>query len=151
MNKQMNSTKATLSSIEKYLEELVAKFPKMPDKGAGIVVSIAPWLTVLSLIMLVPVILALFGMSAFVPFTMMAGVSYGYGVIVSGIGSVIIFILYATALSGLFNRQKAAWDKLFLAYLVGLAMDVINFQLGSLIIGGAVGAYILFSVKKYYK
>lgn len=152
MKKQTNSPMDAVSNIESYLEELVAKFPKMSEKLGEIIVSIAPWLTILSLIMLVPAILAIFGMGDFFgPLTMMSGVSYGYSIVISSIGSIVTFILYAMALSGLFKRQNSAWTKMFWAYLVSLIVNLLNFELGNLIIGGLVGAYVLFSVKKYYK
>lgn len=152
MKNQTSSPKDILANIESYLEELVEKFPKMSDKAAEIIVSISPYGAILGLIILIPAVLALFGMSAFLsPFAMMAGAGFGFSMITSSISSIALIILYGMAIPGLFKRQKSAWEKIYWAYLVGLVINIINFEVVGFIIGGLVGAYILFSVKKYYK
>jgi hypothetical protein len=152
MKNQTSSPKDILASIESYLEELVEKFPKMSDKVSEIIVSISPWGAILGIIMLVPVVLALFGLSAFLsPFAMMAGAGVGFSMITASISSIILIVLYGMAIPGLFKRQKAAWDKMYWAYLIGLVVNIVNFEVVGFVIGGLVGAYVLFSVKKYYK
>jgi len=152
MKNQTSSPKDILANIESYLEELVEKFPKMSDKAAEIIVSISPWGAILGITMLIPVVLTLFGLNAFLsPFAMMSSVGFGFSMITSSIGSIALIILYGMAIPGLFKRQKSAWEKMFWAYLIGLIVNIINFEIVGFIIGGLVGAYILFSVKKYYK
>lgn len=104
------------------------------------------------LVVTIPAILLAFGLGALVaPFAFLgglqAGVSFGFGMIFG----VVVLVLEALAIPGLFGRKRSAWNLLFYATLIGAVQNVLSFNLGGLVIGTLVSLYFLFQVKSYYK
>jgi len=124
------------------------KAPALPTKFKEILVKIAPWLSLISIAFSVPAILALIGISAsFSRYGM-----YGYGVTSSWfwIFSAAIIVLNILALPGLFKPSKSGWMFSFYAVLVSGLSNLVMMNIGGLIIGLAIGFYILFQIKPYY-
>lgn len=82
--------------------------------------------------------------------------------VISVAALVIQGILMAMAISPLKAMNKKGWDKLFLSYLVGaiatIVSIVINFNIVTFVFSAAfslvflaIGAYVLFETKKYFR
>lgn len=137
-------------TLETYL---VDKAPyQLPSKAKEAIVTYGPWITLILLIMALPAILFAFGIgSIFAPFAFLgginAGVSYGFGLIFS----VVVLVVEAVAIPGLFKRKAGAWRLMYYATLLRGVQNLISFNLGGLIIGTLISLYILFQIKEYYK
>ena len=74
------------------------------------------------------------------------GFSYTLGLVFS-LGQIILELF---AIPGLFKRQAKAWRLMFYSSLIYLVGQLISFNLGSVILGGAISFYFLFQVKSKY-
>jgi len=157
-DKKANDFNSLLGTLEKTLNEYLGqKAPQLPKAWKEIIVKFAPYLAVIGVILSIPAILALFGLGTMLaPLGMMGAVAagrpfLGAGYIISIVFLVIVLILEAMAIPGLFNRTKPGWTYLYYATLVGAIQNIITFNIGGLLIGTLLGLYILFQVKEYYK
>jgi len=148
-----NDFTSTLSQLETTLDEyLVKKAPEIPKKWKELIVKVAPWITVVLMVLAVPAVLALVGIGAALsPFAFLAGPVGGLGYVFSLFLTVIAIVLEAMAIPGLFNRTRKGWQYVYWATLVGAVQNIISFNLAGLLIGTLLGLYILFQVRSYYK
>lgn len=145
--------KSYLSQLEGLLETyLVKKAPALPTNIKEAVVNFAPWVTLVLMILTIPLVLAIFGLGAILaPFSFLGGVHVGVNYFVSFALSAVSLVMEALAIPGLFKKSQGGWKMVYYATLVGVLQNVINFNLGGLIIGSLLGLYLLFQVKSYYK
>lgn len=130
--------------LDLYLNQ---KAPKLPQGLKNFIVKATPWLVVLSLILAVPAILALFGFGyMFGGYGMMYGYgSYGF----MGIIVVAIAVLQLMALPSLFHQKMKGWTLLFYLTALSFAASILSFDAQG-IIGGVLGLYILFQIRSLY-
>lgn len=145
--------KTYLTKLDSILDEyLVKKAPSLPVNVKDFIVTVIPYLTVIFLIMALPLILGLIGISAFtLPFAFVAGVGTGFSYVASMIVTVITVVLEIMALPGLFKRQKRSWMLLYYVALIGGISNILSLNLWGLVIGTGLSLYILFQIKSYYK
>lgn len=145
--------KSIISQLDTTLEEyLVKKAPAIPANIREIIVKIAPWLTLIGVIMSIPAVLAVLGLGAMMaPFAFLGGMSTGAVFSISIVFLVITIILEALAIPGLFSRSRKGWDMLFYATLVSAVSSIVTFNIVGLIIGTLISLYLLYQIKGYYK
>lgn len=155
MASQQMSLKGSLGQLETVLDEYFGKkAPALPANIKEILVKIAPYLTLLGVILAVPALLSLFGMGAFLsamPYggRAMMGVGYNYYM---GIGFLIIMtVMEALAIPGLFARTRQGWNWIYYSTLVNVVSMAVSLNIVGLIIGTVIGMYLLFQVRTYYK
>lgn len=146
------SLKATLAQLETTLDlYLVKKAPALPDNIKEIIVKIAPWLTIVGLVLSIPALLALLGLSAVVmPLAAVTMARGGFDYVAGIVFLVAILALEAFALPGLFGRKKQGWNLIFYSVLLSAVQSLLSFNLFGLIIGTLIGLYVLFQVRSYY-
>ncbi|MFA6005423.1 MAG: hypothetical protein WC775_02955 [Patescibacteria group bacterium] len=131
---------------------LVKKAPTIPKAWKEMIVSFSPWLTVIMLVLLLPVVFAIFGLSMFaMPFAYMGGFRAGTGFIVSWVFSIVTLVLYGLAIPGLFKRQKKAWTFMYYAALITAVENLVSFNIAGFVVGTLISMYVLFQIKEYYK
>jgi hypothetical protein len=123
------------------------KAPALPTKAKEVIVKIAPWLSLVMVVLAAPAVLALIGFGGYVGRYAIYG-SYGGGWY--WIFAAATIVLNILALPGLFKPSKSGWMFSFYAVLVGGVQNIVMMNLGGLIIGLAIGFYILFQIKAYY-
>ncbi len=149
------STNTALSTTMNKLEEffhkyLVVKAPVLPTNIKDVLVAVAPWLTLIMVILSLPVILGAIGLSAlFAPFGLMAGVSTSFGI--TTVILLVVIVLEALSIPGLFNKTKLGWKLLYYATLVSAVYSLFNRDIIGLIFGTLLSLYILFQIRSYYK
>lgn len=128
---------------------LVKKAPfQIPDNAREWIVKFGPWITVVLLILLLPLLLVALGIGAvFVPF---GGVGYAAGFGIMTIVLIVELGLMIAALPGLFARKMAGWTLLFYSQLVGIVYNVFTGSVVSGLLMGLIGLYILFQVRTKY-
>lgn len=141
-----------LKTAEVELDKIfVGKVPALPDNVKEIIVKLAPWFAVISMILMLPLILAFLGLGAVVmPFSYLGGLHAGFSYTLSLISSVILIVIELMAIPGLFKRQEKAWRLMFYSTLISLVEQLFSFNLGGLVIGGAISFYFLFQVRSKY-
>ena len=151
------SGKATFNQLETMLDEYLGKkAPAMPDNIKDTIVSFAPYIAIIGIVLSLPAILAILGIGAMMgPFTAFMGASYlaSYGVLyyVGVVGLIISAVLDGLAINGLFKRSMGAWRLMYYSALVSFVTSILQGSFASAIIGGIIGLYILFQVKNKYK
>jgi len=145
--------KSSLADLQNVIEEyMVKKAPGIPENIKEIIVKFSPWVTVVLMVMMAPIILGVLGLSTFLmPFSYLGGIGYGFSHSLSLILTVIILVMEAIALPGLFKRAKSAWQMMFYVSLVSIVSGLFSGGLVNMIISTLVGWYILFQIKSYYK
>ena len=142
----------SLKQLEDLLYEYFGKkAPAMPEGLKEFIVKFGPWITLVMMIMLLPLILAFLGIGAvLMPFSFIGGINAGFNHSVSFIFSIIILVIEAIALPGLFKRQIGAWRLMFYISLLNAVSSVISMNIGGLIIGTLISFYVLFQIKSKY-
>lgn len=149
--------KASLNQLETLLDEYFGKkAPAMPDNFKETIVSFAPYLAIIGIVLTLPAVFALLGIGAAMgPFSAFVGVSYmmtyGLGYYVGVIVILVSAVLEAMAIPGLFKRSLAAWRLMFYSSLVSAIGSVIQGSISGALIGFLIGMYILFQVKEKYR
>ena len=146
-----------MKRLEGLLEEYLAKkAPGLPKNWKEFLVKITPYLVIIGVILGVPAVLALLGISSFViPLGTFGGMMTGrplLGVdyLIQVLFLIIVLFLEALAIAPLFRRKKKGWQYLYYAALINGLNSLIHFELGGLIIGTGLSLYLLFQVKEYY-
>jgi hypothetical protein len=136
--------------IEAQLEEIfLGKAPALPNSAKDLIVTLGPWLVLISMIMLSPVLLGALGFSAILlPISLIGGI--GASSLVTLVFAILMIGLQLMAIPGLFKRQARAWRLMFYVSLLSALQNILMFNLAGLIIGGAISWYILFQIKSKY-
>ena len=152
-SKNGSDWKTYMDKLKDLLElYLVKKAPGLPKAWKELLVNLAPWLTVVMLVLLLPIVLAIFGLSIFtMPFAFLGGLKAGTGFIISWVFSIVTIVLYALAIPGLFKRQQKAWNFMYYAALITAVENLVSFNVGGFVVGTLISMYFLFQVKEYYK
>ena len=139
-------------NFESSLNDIFAiKAPALPTNIRDIIVKITPYFTIISVVISIPAILALFGIGTLVlPFALM-GKGIGIATLVSAVILVSSAYLEITAINGLFARRAAAWRKLFYVSLLSAISALLGGNITGLIIGSIISWYFLFQVRSQYR
>jgi hypothetical protein len=128
------------------------KLPSLPEGVKEFLVNFSPWIVLVMLVMMLPAVLAVFGLGAMMaPFGYMMGGRFGYGYSITWIISLVSFALTVFALPGLFKRQMSAWKLMFYSVFVTAVGSLLSGEIISMIVGAAISLYILYQIKSYYK
>ncbi len=133
-------------------EYLYNKLPHLPNEWRELLVKIAPYITILFVVLSIPVILAALGVGAFLsPLVAMGG---GIGAVAGFSVAIIVFavsvVLEAMAIPGLFSRSKSGWQLMYYSTLINAIYNFVTFNLFGFILGTALSLYLLFQVKSHY-
>ncbi len=137
----------------KTLEGWFAKAPALPKSATDVLVQIAPWLALIFGVLGVLASLAATGlMTALSPMMLLGGgVGAATGGIVGAVLALVSSVLMLVAFPGLRDRKMAGWKYSFWSEAVSVVSSVVALNLVGAVIGGAIGFYILFQIKSYYK
>lgn len=123
------------------------KAPALPVAAKEVIVKIAPWLSIVMIALAAPAVLALVGFGGYVGRYAMYGMYSGGWYWIFAAATIVLNIL---ALPGLFKRLQSGWTYSLYSVLVGGVSNLLMGEIPGLIIGLAIGFYILFQVKSYY-
>lgn len=140
--------------LDKYLREMA---PALPKNWKEFLVEIVPYLAIIGVVIGIPAVLTLLGLSTVgLPFFMIGGAMTGrpfkgVSYLIANLFLIVTLVLEALAILPLFKREKKGWRYLYYAALVGGLSSLIRFDLIGLIIGTGLSLYLLFQIKEYYK
>lgn len=141
-----------LSSLEATLEDyLVKKAPALPPNFKDLIVKFAPWIILISAVLILPGLLTLLGFNSLLHynnlyFSYRPGPTYTLSLILSA-GA---FALEILAIRGLFAQKLSAWRFVFYASLVSAVSTLLSGNLVSALVSLIISLYVLFQVKSYY-
>ncbi len=139
-----------LDDLTKLLDGyLVKKAPALPPKAKEVLVKIAPWLSILSVILVIPGFFALLGAGSV--YTVMTGLRFSFGYVLGLVFLAVTAVFRGLAIPGLFARTKNGWNMVFYSILANVVYSLSVLDIPGLIIGTAISLYIAFQVKEYYK
>lgn len=130
---------------------LVKKAPALPESVKNFLVTIAPWMVIISILFALPAILSLFGVNAGLPglfyYQALGATNYSLVLIIEAIALVFYFL----ALPGLFSKTVSGWNFVYYAALIQTVASLLSFNIIGGIIGLIISMYILFQVRSSYR
>jgi len=140
--------KGLMETLEYYF---VTKAPfQIPENVKEMIVKFGPWIQVIFLLTIVPLLLALIGLGAM--FSVYS--PYGYVHSAWSIGSIIsliVFVIDIIALPGLFARKMSGWNMSFYGIVLNLVGSIFTGNIIGAILGFVISGYVWFQVRSYYK
>jgi hypothetical protein len=115
------------------------------------IVKYVPWVNLVLLILLFPVILGVLGLGTLlIPAGFLGGVSGGFVYTFTIVLSIIALVLRILALPGLFGRKRSGWVFTYYGNLANVLLNIVSFSIFGLLFD-ALFLFILFQVRSYYK
>lgn len=130
---------------------LVEKAPfQLPKDVREWIVKYSPWINIVILVLLSPVILLALGLGAIaLPFSVLGGATAGLSIAL--VALIVQVVLMIAALPGLFARKKAGWNLTLYSVGFSLLHSLLSFNVLGGLISALLGAYVLFQIRSYYK
>lgn len=147
---QPNAPKVVLE--QQFETYLLDKAPfHLPVNIKEAIVKYVPWVNLILMIILFPVVLGALGLGAlFAPASFLGGVGSGFMYIITLIFSMASLILSAMALPGLFKRKRSGWVYTYYADLLQVVLNILSFSIIGLLFN-LIFLFVLFQVRSYYK
>ena len=139
--------------FEQQLETyFIEKAPfQIPVSTKEAIVKYVPWINLVFMFLLLPVILAVLGLGAlFTPVSFLGGLGGGLTYILTLVFTIGILVLRALALPGLFNRKRSGWVFSYYGDLINIVLNILSFSIIGLRFY-VVFLFVLFQVRSYYK
>jgi len=134
------------------MEEWFLKLPPLPKNAKQVLVKITPWIALIFGILGILAGLAGFGLlAAFSPLIAMgSGLNGAAGSLASAFLALIASILLLLGFPGTKNQKMQGWKMLFWSEVVSVIGSVIAISLTGVVFS-AIGFYLLYQIKSYYK
>ncbi len=153
-----NQAKDALGKLEALFEEYLGKkAPVMPENIKDTLVSFAPYLAILTVVISAPALFALLGGIGSVvgPFSAFLGagymMQYSFTFMIGAATLLVSAVFAALAIQGLFKREMKAWRLMYYSSLFSFVASVLQGSVISALVGLIIGMYILFQVKEKYR
>lgn len=138
---QPGKPKGFMNTLAYYFGE---KAPQLPKGFKEFLVKAAPWISLVALIMVIPILLGMFGIA------LNWGAYYYTGFSLMTFLILVQIVLQIIALPGLFKRMMNGWNFTFYASVVAFLANLVSGAIVTAIIGTIIAFYILFQVRSYY-
>lgn len=135
------------------LSDLFSGLPSLPANVKSFLVKVAPYYALVSIVLALPFILALFGFSAMAGKMMLASGAWMYagGGILGAVLTLASAVCLALAVSGLFAHRASGWKLLYYSTLLNAIGSLIRFDIFGFLIGTGISLYVLFQIRSSYK
>lgn len=139
------------NKLEEALYNLFVKImPGLPPKLKDSIVSFAPWLIIGSLLLMSPILIAMFTAGIFSLPVMIAMGPFAIRMVYATLATFAFFSLQIIAIPGLFKQSRRSWQLLFYAELLMGISDLSYISLVSVLTHTILPMYILFQVRERY-
>ena len=142
--------KKLIEEIDKY----VKKVPPPPANIRDLLVQFAPWAAILTVLISLPAVLAIFGAGAYFGAYGMAGYGYaGWGIryTIATLFLIANLVIRGLSISGLFAKSIKGWNLLFYSVLLYFVYAIFNFDVIGGIVSTLISLYLIFQIRTYYK
>lgn len=139
-----------IETIDKY----VKKVPALPQNIKSLIVQFAPWAAIITVLVSIPSILAIFGAGSYLTAYGLGGGFFSHWTF--GYTLMIVFMianlaLRALSIKGLFSRSKGGWMLLFYSILLYFVYSIFSYNIIGGIISTLISLYLAFQVRESYK
>lgn len=140
------------TNIVAMMEDWFSKLPSLPKNWQEVIVKITPWLALIFGVLGVLVSLVGVGLlTVLAPFVLLGGgLGRASGGVIGAVLALVSSALLLAAFPGTKKRQMGGWKLLFYSEVVSLVSALVAVS-PSGVLGSAIGFYILFQIKNYYK
>lgn len=140
-----------LAPVEKEAIDFFSRFPHLPKEIVNVLVLIVPYFAVISVILMGIAILAMTGISIIgLPLWFFAAPGGLFGGIIYTIFTIIGWALTLASIPGLFARAKTGWNFMFYGVLWSALMNLLSFNLISMVFSLLLSGYFLFEMRDHY-
>jgi hypothetical protein len=141
--------------IAKPLEDVYAKVPALPSNIRELLVTIAPWLSLIfGILMVLTGVGGLGVLTALSPFAAMYAGGLSVFFLVSSVVVIVQGVIMLLAFSPLKRRVLRGWNLLLWSEVLAVLSSVVSLRVGSVVwalVGAAISFYFLFQMRSYYK
>jgi len=139
-----------LAQLTNFFEDIfLKKAPAMPSSVKEMIVKYGPYITLVILVLSLPAVLFIFGIgAALTPYYMMAGRA---GISLLSIFLIVCLVMEGLSIPGLMARKISGWNWAYWALLLNIVYSVLSLRVFEALISAAVGLWVLFQIKEYYK
>jgi hypothetical protein len=136
----------SLHKFEQTLAGLFATLPALPANAREILVKLTPYFAVVGLVVSIPTIILLAGLSTIPsPLATLGSSALALVFALVNIG------LLALSIRGLFARRIIGWRYLYYNALVNALHAILRLDIIGLVIGSGLSLYILFQIRNSYR
>lgn len=142
--------KKLIDEIDKY----VKKVPALPANIKDLLVQFAPWAAILSVVVAIPAVLSIFGMSSYLSAYGMGGYFFArWGMRYTLMVAFLIanLVLRGLSIKGLFVKSIKGWNFLFYSILLYFVYAIFTFDIVGGIISTLISLYLIFQIRESYK
>lgn len=141
-----------LNKLISTMEGWFSKLPSLPKEWKDVIVKVAPWFALIfGVLGVLGGISALGLLTVFSPLAALGGGAQAVGAgLLVGVLLLLSSGLMVAAFPGTRAMKASGWNLLFLSELVGVVSAVLSFSPFGILFS-AVGFYILFQIRSYYK
>lgn len=146
-----------MEQLEKFFEDLFLKkiSYQLPVPAKEFIVKVAPWVTLIILVISLPALMGLFGAGAIVSSYGYFGARFSSVYYISLIILLVQLVIMALSVSPLLKREMKGWKLVYYSNLISFVYSLFSvYNFGNIIwalISLGIGMYILFQVRSYYK
>lgn len=143
-----------IKKLIKTIDEYVKKAPALPKNIKDLLVQLAPWGVIISVVAAIPTILSVLGFGSYIEVYEMRNYMFahvGVRYFILTIFLIASLVLRGLSISGLFAKSTKGWDLLFYSILLSAIYSLVNFDIIGGIISTVLSLYLLFQVREYYK
>ena len=135
------------------MEEWFMKLPRLPKGGRDVLAKLAPWFALIFGVLGVLAGLGGLGILTFLSPMMLigSGLSGTTSSLLSVAVALVASALMLAAFPGLKKMKMQGWNLLFWSEVVSVVSSVVALSLVGAVVGGAIGFYLLYQIKSYYK
>jgi len=124
---------------------------QIPGKVKFLMAKFGHWLVIALMVLVLPGQLIGLGMrAAMLPFASMAGTDSSLKLAFALATLLFLIVIMIMALPGLQGRKVIGWQLLVLADFINLAYGLLTGGVVGPILGGLIGLYVLFQLRRYY-
>lgn len=151
-SKSGGAPRVDISNLESQVEGIFTKsLPSLPANAIETLVKIAPWLAIIGVVMGIPAIMTLLGVSRMAAYYRLAGMGLGWGYQLSNVLYIVQMVLTGLSIQGLFARKLSAWRLMYYATWISVVAGLLSGGIVNMLIVGLISFYLLFQVKKAYQ
>lgn len=145
--------------MKDFIEQLDVYFgkkaPQLPVAFKEVIVKFAPQLAIVGAIMfaftIVPMVFLMLGVGGLTVLVGdYSGTSYAMKSVVFLAIQIVSEVMIIISIPGLFSKSLSAWNTMFYVSLLQITASLVQFNLGSAVIGFVIQMYILFQIRSYY-
>ena len=144
------SAEKGLAQLEKMLDlYLKKKAPALPKKWKSLIVDFAPWLNIILMVIAIPAVLAVFGITGTIAAYWGVRLGLMYYISLAFLG--LTLVIRGMAIPGLLAKNIKGWRLLYYSTFLDFVYSLLSGGVVGPVISVIIALYLLFQIREYYK